>query len=392
MKQIIFASKCMLTLALTLASVHVAPAFGQTINVPADAVVASTAEPGNQFPKVDSQRRAYFTLSAPEAKDVKVDICGKKYDMKRDEKGVWSAVTDPLVVGFHYYFMIVDGVRMSDPASDTFFGCHVQASGIEIPEGKEGDYYRLQQGVAKGQVRSMQYFAKSTGQWRRAMVYTPAEYEQGNKRYPVLYLQHGMGEDETGWSKQGMMMNILDNAIAKGDAVPMIVVMESGDVKAPFNFASGASNKAGNSQYGASFYKVLLNDLIPTVEKTFRTYTDRDHRAMAGLSWGGHQTFDMVFTNLDKFSYAGAFSGAIFGLDIHATYDGIFSRPKEVNSKLHYLFMGYGSEEHWIGTQGLAKQLQQAGIKLDTYVSQGTDHEWLTWSRCLNQFIPHLFK
>lgn len=363
------------------------PVFTPVV-VPADAVTASTAIPGNDFPKVDAQHRAYFRLRAPQANRVQLDICGKKYDMQRDEQGVWTVASDPLVVGFHYYFFLVDGVQVVDPASDTFFGCCRQSGGIEIPEGPEGDYYRPQQGVAKGQVRSMQYYAASTGEWRRAMVYTPAAYERGGKRYPVLYLQHGMGEDETGWSRQGLMQNIMDNLIARGEAVPMIVVMESGDVKAPFK---GGPNEAGRSAYGASFYKVLLEDLIPTVDKTFRTKTDRDHRAMAGLSWGGHQTFDVVFNHLDKFSYAGAFSGAIFGLDIVKTYNGIFSRPAEVNGRLHCLFLGSGSEEN-MGTARLIDDLTRAGIKVTGYVSPGTHHEWLTWRRCLREFVPLLFK
>lgn len=362
------------------------PAYNE-IKVPATARLAETTVPGNEFPKVDADRRAYFRLEAPQAKRVQLDICGKKYDMERDDKGVWMAVSDPLVVGFHYYFFWVDGVQVTDPASDTFFGCCRQSSGIEIPEGSEGDYYRPQPGVAKGQVRSVQYYAQSTGEWRRAMVYTPADYEQGKKRYPVLYLQHGMGEDETGWSRQGHMQNIMDNLIAQGKARPMIVVMESGDVKAPFR---GGRNDAGRSQYGASFYKVLMQDLIPTIDRTFRTKTDRENRAMAGLSWGGHQTFDMVFTNLDKFAYAGAFSGAIFGLDINTTYGGIFSRPNEVNGKLKYFFAGVGSEEN-MGTEKMVGDLRAAGIKIDSYVSPGTHHEWLTWRRCFKEFVQKIF-
>ena len=359
--------------------------------VPADAVTSETAEPGNDFPKIDGNRRAYFRLHAPAAQHVVADICGKKYDMQRDEKGTWTGVSDPLPVGFHYYFFWVDGVQVTDPATDTFFGCCRQASGLEVPEGVEGNYYRPQQGVAKGQVRSLQYYASSTQQWRRAMVYTPAEYEQGKKRYPVLYLQHGMGEDETGWSHQGKMQNIMDNLIAEGKAVPMIVVMESGDVKAPYRPDKDGGNQAGLSKYGATFYQVLINDLIPTIDKNFRTKSDRDHRAMAGLSWGGHQTFDMVFTHLDKFAYCGGFSGAIFGLDVNKTYNGIFSRPEEVNSKLHTLFLGCGSEEN-MGTSKLVKDLRDAGVKVEDYVSPGTAHEWLTWRRCLKEFVVKLFK
>ena len=355
------------------------------LEVPADAKVAETTFPGNEFPKVDKEGRAYFSISAPEAKDVKVDICSKKYDMKRDSKGNWMAVTDPLPVGFHYYFILVDGVSTVDPATDTFFGCHRQAGGIEIPEGPEGNYYRPQEGVPQGQVRSLYYYSKSAGSFRHAMVYTPAEYEKGKKKYPVLYLQHGMGEDETGWSKQGHMQHIMDNAIHEGRAVPMIVVMESGDIRAPFG--RGMSH----ADYGASFYPVLLNDLIPYIEANFRVKADRENRAMAGLSWGGKQTFDIVLNNLDKFAWMGTFSAAIFGVDVKNAYNGIFSRPDEFNEKIHYFSMSCGTEENF-GTERMVNTLREAGINVEFKVSEGTAHEWLTWRRGLNEFIPNIFK
>ena len=369
---------------LELMDYHVRSPF----TVPDDAVTAETTVPGNEFPKVDKERRAYFRVNAPTANSVIVDICGKKYDMRRDEKGIWCAVTDPLVVGFHYYFINIGGVNVIDPATETFFGCNREAGAIEIPEGPEGDYYRPQQGIDHGQVRSIYYYANATQEWRHAMVYTPAEYEKGKKRYPVLYLQHGMGEDETGWSKQGHMQHIMDNLIASKEVVPMIVVMESGDVKAPFR---GGDNRQGFSEYGASFYKVMIQDLIPTIDSKFRTLTDRDHRAMAGLSWGGHQTFDLVLNNMDKFAWMGAFSGAIFGLDVKTAYHGVFTRPDEFNKRIHYLYLSCGSEENF-GTEALVKSLRDNGIKTDFYVSPGTHHEWLTWRRCFRQFIPHLFK
>lgn len=355
------------------------------LEVPADAKVAETTFPGNDFPKVDKEGRAYFSISAPEAKDVKVDICSKKYDMKRDSKGNWMAVTDPLPVGFHYYFILVDGVSTVDPATDTFFGCHRQAGGIEIPEGPEGNYYRPQEGVPQGQVRSLYYYSKSAGSFRHAMVYTPAEYEKGKKKYPVLYLQHGMGEDETGWSKQGHMQHIMDNAIHEGRAVPMIVVMESGDIRAPFG--RGMSH----ADYGASFYPVLLNDLIPYIEANFRVKADRENRAMAGLSWGGKQTFDIVLNNLDKFAWMGTFSAAIFGVDVKNAYNGIFSRPDEFNEKIHYFSMSCGTEENF-GTERMVNTLREAGINVEFKISEGTAHEWLTWRRGLNEFIPNIFK
>ncbi len=363
------------------------------IEVPADAVTVENAIPGNEFPKIDKERRAYFRIQAPQARKVIVDICGKKYDMQPDGKGNFMAVSDPLPVGFHYYFMNIDGVNFIDPASETYFGCNREAGGLEVPEGPEGDYYRPQAGIPHGQVRSIYYHSPNSkfGEWRHALVYTPAEYEKGKKRYPVLYLQHGMGEGETSWMLQGKMQHIMDNAIAKGEAVPMIVVMESGDIKQPFNFASGASNEQGRSDYGASFYPVLLNDLIPYIDANFRTKADRENRAMAGLSWGGHQTFDVVLQNLDKFAWMGTFSGAIFGLDVKTAYNGVFADAAAFNKKIHYFYMNWGSED-FIKSQPIVDSLRQLGIKVDSSVSEGTGHEFLTWRRGLKEFVPKLFK
>ena len=361
------------------------------IEVPADAFIAETTIEGNQFPKVDKQNRAYFYINAPQARKVVVDICSKKYDMQPDGKGGFMAVTDPLPVGFHYYFMNIDGVNFIDPATETFFGCNRESGGIEIPEGPEGDYYRPQQGVPAGCVRSIYYFSKEQNKWRHAMVYTPAEYDNAKnakKRYPVLYLQHGMGEGETSWTLQGKMQHIMDNSIAKGEAVPMIVVMESGDIKAPFG---GGSNRQGMSTYGNSFYPVMLNDLIPYIDQNFRTKSDRENRAMAGLSWGGHQTFDIVLNNLDKFAWMGTFSGAIFGLDVKTAYNGVFANADEFNKKIHYMYMNWGSED-FIKSGDIVKQLRELGVKVDSSESAGTAHEFLTWRRGLHEFIPHLFK
>ena len=377
------------------------PVAIKKINVPADAVSGEYNVPGNEFPMVDSQRRAYFRIQAPQAKKIIVDICSKQYEMQPQGNGVFMAVTDPLPVGFHYYFMNIDGVNFIDPASETFFGCNRESGGLEVPEGPEGDYYRPQQGIAHGQVRSIYYWSPNSavsgsaadkkGEWRHALVYTPAEYENvknAKKRYPVLYLQHGMGEGETSWMLQGKMQHIMDNAIAKGEAVPMIVVMESGDIKQPFG---GGNNQAGRSEYGASFYPVLLNDLIPYIDQNFRTKSDRENRAMAGLSWGGHQTFDVVLQNLDKFAWLGTFSGAIFGLDVKTAYNGVFANAAEFNKKIHYMYMNWGSED-FIKSQPIVDGLRELGIKVDSSVSEGTGHEFLTWRRGLHEFIPHLFK
>ncbi len=354
-------------------------------------IPSETNLPGSQSPSLDMENRAHFSIYAPKTSRIVVDVCGKKYPMEKDVHGLWTCVTDPLVVGNHYYFLEVDGYRVSDPNTYTIFGCSRMASQIEVAEGAEGDYYRPQQGVAKGQVRSVEYYAESQKQWRRAMVYTPADYDKSKKKYPVLYLQHGMAEDETGWSTQGRMNHIMDNLIASGECEPMIVVMESGDVEVGFAPRRGKDVEQQRMQYGASFYEVMFNDLIPMVEKTFRCKTGRENRAMAGLSWGGFQTFNVVLPHLDKFAYLGTFSGALFGIDVKTCFDGVFTDAKKFNSDVKYFFMGCGSEENF-GTEKMTSDLKQMGIDVEFYVSPGTHHEWLTWRRCFRQFVPHLFK
>lgn len=358
---------------------------------PAEGTPASTNIPEAVYPCVDSQSRATFKIFAPEAKDVKIDICGSKYDMSCDGNGLWSVTTNPLVEGFHYYFVIVDGVAVTDPASETFYGCGRKASGIEIPESaEEAAYYTFNKNIAHGQVRECPYFSELEQSQRRCYVYTPAEYETAtNKTYPVLYLQHGMGEDERGWHQQGMMANILDNQIAAGKCVPMIVVMDYGNC----GYIHGVRPGESRDEFGASFTPIMLNELIPFVERTFRVKTDRDNRAMAGLSWGGHETFQITLNNLDKFSHIGSFSGALFFLadGIDKACNGVFNDADAFNNKVHTLFLGMGSEENF-GSDKISAELQRAGIKHTYYNSPGTHHEWLTWRRCLNQFLPLIFK
>ena len=359
--------------------------------VPPEGTPASTNVLGQVYPCVDSESKATFRLFAPQASDVKVDICGRKYDMTRDDNGLWSVTTAPLVEGFHYYFLLVDGVSVNDPASETFYGCGRQASGIEIPEKpQEAAYYTFNKDIPHGQVRECHYWSDLEKRQRRCFVYTPAEYETSpGKSYPVLYLQHGMGEDERGWHQQGMMANILDNQIAEGKCVPMIVVMDNGNC----SYIHGARPGESRDEFGASFTPIMLNELIPFVDSNFRTLTDRDHRAMAGLSWGGHETFQITLHNLDKFSHIGSFSGALFffadGVD--KACDGVFRDAKAFNDRVHTLFLGMGSEENF-GSDKISAALTEAGINHTYYTSPGTHHEWLTWRRCLNQFLPLIFK
>lgn len=363
---------------------------GFNMGVMAEGIPASTNLKEHPYPCVDKDRRATFKISAPGASSVLVDICDKKYPMSKVEDGTWMVTTDPLVVGFHYYFLEVDGARFSDPESETFFGCGFQASGIEIPESpEEAAYYTFNPDVPHGQVRECQYWSKVHKNMRRCYVYTPASYEKGSRKYPVLYLQHGMAEDERGWHQQGHMANILDNAIASGQAKEMIVVMDYGDC------GYGIGQKPGEDMisFGASFTDVLFEDIIPFIEKTFRTRTDREGRAMAGLSWGGHQTFEIALRNTDKFSHIGAFSGAIFmmpGQKVNEIYDGAFEDVAKFNRTVHTFFMGTGTEED-LGTKAMNSMFDAAGVKHVYYESEGTAHEWLTWRRCLNQFVKLIF-
>lgn len=374
-------------LLMTLAVAISAAALSMSAQTP-----VSTNIRGNEYPQVDAEGRATFKFKAPAASEVLVDICGKKYPMSKGADGQWTATTDPLVVGFHYYFINVDGSAVADPSSESFYGCGVMTSGIEIPESAEASaYYTFNPDVPHGQVRECHYWSAVEQKMRRCFVYTPAEYEvKSSEKYPVFYLQHGMGEDERGWHQQGKMAEILDNSIASGRSVPMIVVMDYGNCGHIF----GSRGPESRDQFGASFGEVLLTDIIPYIEKTFRVRTDRESRAMAGLSWGGKQTFDIALTNLDRFAYIGAFSGAIFlppQADYAKLYNGAFADAKSFNSKVKYLFMGIGTEENF-GTKAIVDSLTSRGIKAVYYESKGTAHEWLTWRRCLNEFIPHLFK
>lgn len=211
-----------------------------------------------------------------------------------------------------FYHYMVDGMTVTDIETYTYGGSYGRSSAIEIPEGTEGDYYRPQE-MAHGQIRSVVYYSTVEKQYRRCHVYTPAEYEiSGKKRYPVLYLQHGMCEDETSWSMQGKVNFILDNLIATGECEPMLVVMDKGNCSIPFKPKKGENVNKAREAFGSTFPSILLQDIIPNIEKQFRTLTDRENRAMAGLSWGGHQTFMTTLYNLDKFAYIGSFSGAIF--------------------------------------------------------------------------------
>ena len=352
---------------------------------PAGFKPASTNTFLSLYPAVNAQtRQAMFRVVARTAQNVQIDLSGKKYDMTKDTAGVWTCISDPQVVGFHYYAVLIDGVAVMDRNTEAYFGSNWESSGIEIPEGPEGDYYRFNKNIPHGQVRSIYYWSEINGLERHINVYVPAEYEQNpDKKYPVLYLVHGWGEDENGWSNQGHMANIMDGLIAAGKAVPMIVVMPSGDIK----------TNSDVRQASGDVTKIYAENLIPYIDKTFRTYTDKGHRAMAGLSRGGMQTTMTVFANMDKFAWMGTFSGFfVRGNDsVVNAFNGVFKDPDAFNKQIKLLFISTGTEER--NPKEQVQQLKAHGIKnIVFHESQGTAHEWLTWRRALNEFAPIIFK
>ena len=338
-----------------------------------------------EYPAVHAQtREAIFKVLAPTAQQVQIDIAGKKYDMTKDEKGIWTGTCEPQVVGFHYYAIVIDGVRVTDPNTHTFFGSNWEMSGIEIPEGPEGDYYRFNKNIPHGQIRSISYWSEINGMERPINVYVPAEYEKNpDKKYPVLYLVHGWGEDEKGWTNQGHMANIMDGLIASGKAVPMLVVTPSGDIKTSPDVREASG----------TVMDIYANDLIPFIDRTFRTYTDREHRAMAGLSRGGFQTCLTVSANLDKFAWMGTFSGFFIRENdgLETVFNGMFRDADTFNRQMNLLFISTGTEER--SPEQWVEALKAHGIQnVIFHESQGTAHEWLTWRRALNEFAPRLFK
>jgi enterochelin esterase family protein len=351
-----------------------------------------------KFPAIHADLRVTLRLKAPDAKTVKFhpagDGLGKTdLDMTKSDDGYWTVTTAPAVPGFHYYWFIVDGAEVEDPGSETFFGWAKQCSGVEVPE-KGVDYY-LPKDVPHGDLRAKWYLSKTTGAWRRAYVYTPPDYDRNTAaRYPVVYLQHGAGEDERGWGIQGKVNFIMDNLIAAKKSVPMIVVMDCGYATRPGDQPPAGGRGAAGQNTVTAFEDVVMNDLIPTIDSSYRTLTDRDHRAMAGLSMGSGQALQITLRHLDKFSYIGAFSGTIRNFDAKTSYNAVFADAAAFNRKVHLLFFGLGTAEDALltATHATHDALEKAGIKSEVYESPGTAHEWLTWRRDLNEFAPKLFR
>jgi enterochelin esterase-like enzyme len=369
---------------------------------------ATSNVPGAQYPRVYPDRRVTFRVKAPDAKKVQVQPGGADnglgkgpYEMQRGEDGNWAVTTPPAVPGFHYYWLVIDGAVANDPGSESYFGWGRQTSGVEVPE--EGVDFYVAKDVPHGEVRAMWYPSKVTGRARRAFVYTPPGYDAGGStiRYPVLYLQHGAGEDERGWTTQGRMNFILDNLIAAGKATPMIVVMDNGYADraagaAPITGTGPATQAATRARFDfRGFEEVLMGELIPKIDATYRTIADRGHRAMAGLSMGAMQTMQIGLAHTDMFASIGAFSLPPLGeFDAGTSYNGVFREAAGFNEKVRLLWLGAGTAEERFaaGLRAMHERLERVGVRHVAFESPGTSHEWQTWRRSLADFAPRLFR
>jgi enterochelin esterase-like enzyme len=335
-------------------------------------------QPGQEYPQVNSQGYARFRIMAPQAQSVVVSLGlgGTRggTPLTKAEDGTWIGTTaGPMEEGFHYYHLTVDGGVFNDPGTLNFYGSTRWESGIEIPA-HDQDFYALKD-VPHGKVQQILFPSKSTNTSRRAFVYTPPSYDKDKtKKYPVLYLQHGWGEDETAWSNQGRANLIMDNLIASGKIKPFIIVMTYGmtnDVK-----MGGMKNFKIEP-----FQTVLIDELIPYVDGNFRTIADQPNRAMGGLSMGGMETKTITLARPDVFSHYALLSGGTY-------------TPEDIKdkSKVKLIFISCGSFENADGVRKAAVALKDAGINAVSYVSENTRHEFQTWRRSLLELAPLLFK
>ena len=387
--------KQFLNITILISCLCLETGWSQETQIVEDFKPSSVNQADKQFPQVNSQRRVRASISAPGANKVQLDLGGVKYDMRKDANGVWTGESNPQDEGFHYYQLNIDGASVPDPGSLYFYGAGRSGSGIEIPA-RDQDFFALKN-VSHGLVSENIYFSKLTNSFRRCFIYTPPGYNENTKTgYPVLYLQHGSFEDESGWSAQGRANLILDNLIASNQAKPMIIVMDNGYAYKPQTNESKDKKERPESV----FEEVLITEVIPMIDTKFRTLANREHRAIAGLSMGANQTMRIMMNHLDTFSYYGGFSGtanypSIDAIDATSFLEGKYKDGNALNKKIKLFWLGLGTKEPSPFPKSIGAfktMLDQQGIKYVYYESPETAHEWLTWRRCLNQFASKLFK
>jgi enterochelin esterase-like enzyme len=363
---------------------------------------APTNIPGADYPRIHSDHSVTFRVQADQAQKVQLllELGQSTYEMNKGLDGSWEVTTKPLLPGFHYYAFSVDGFVSNDPGSRVFFAAQKEVSGLEVPA-PESDFFAVKN-VPHGTVRAEWYFSKLTGQPRHIYVYTPPGYDQSKSRYPVLYLQHGFGEDEAGWSDQGHENFILDNLIATHKAKPMIIVNENGmtgvhyDLPAPKHGAPSTTSRHVARFFMEEKYSVfdgiVSTELIPFIDANFRTIADRDHRAFAGLSMGGAQALRIGLNHMDKFAYIGAFSPAVAITDPTKDYGGILADPAKANRQLRLLWLGIGTDDFLHDPVKQSHEtLQVAGVN-HVWIESSGAHVWTVWRKYLAEFAPRLFQ
>ena len=355
---------------------NAALAFPENPDVKEDFKPSEMNQPGRDYPQVNSQGIVRFRVEAPDAQSVVVSLGlggsgGTQLHQTYDNSWV-GQTAGPMDEGFHYYHLTIDGGVVNDPGANNYYGSTRWESGIEIPA-HDRDFYATKN-VPHGNVQQVLFWSQSTQQVRRAFVYTPPTYGNDKKKYPVLYLQHGWGEDETAWSNQGHANLIMDNLIAEGKCQPFIIVMTYG--------MTNEIRFGGLGEFTAQdFETVLVDELVPYIDSHFRTVAKRDSRAMAGLSMGGFETKLITTRRPDTFGYYGLLSGGTYAPD------DLKDKPQP-----RLIFQSCGSKENPDGIRETTAALQNAGYNAVGYVSEGTAHEFLTWRRSLYQMAQLLFK
>jgi enterochelin esterase-like enzyme len=349
---------------------------------------ASTNIRSAGYPQILPDNRVVFRVKAPDAQKVQIDL-GKKYDMVKDTSGFWTTTTDSISRGFHYYSLLIDGLAVADPASETFYGMGRMASGIEIPYA-DGGYYALKN-VPHGDIRTKRYYSTVTNSWRRFNIYTPPGYDASTtQKYPVLYLLHGGGEDERGWATQGKTDLILDNLIAANKARPMLIVMLDGNM----------GNSGGIAGFNENVLRTFENELkevvIPFVESNYRVTADARNRALAGLSMGGLQTLYAGVKNTDLFSSLGVFSSGWFANNPTLSdpqYAFMKNNAAAINSNLKHFWISMGGKEDIAheNCRVMMKKFDEMGVKYQ-YSEYAGGHTWPVWRHDLFEFAQLLFK
>ena len=355
-----------------------------------DSYVIPATNINREYPRILPDNSVVFRVRATDASDWKVSL-DKDCKFVKQEDGTWLAHTKPLVEGFHYYWFTVDGIEFSDPASRSYFGCGRMTSAIDLPE-KNCTFYDCKE-VPHGEVHQLEYYSPVRHKNIPVWVYTPEGYAQGSDSYPVLYLQHGGGEDETGWVNQGKTHYILDNLISEGKAKKMIVVMTYGQINipgAPFGYSIEGMKP---------MEKEVTETLIPFVEKNFRVKPGRENRAMAGLSMGGGQTFFVGLQHTELFAHLGIFSTGVFGgiresagFDAEKAMPGLISNKEKYNKALSTFYISVGTDDPRITpTTKAVETMRKQGLNI-TFNTFPGDHEWQVWRKSLHDFVQKIFR